>query len=126
LLLLRMTRLLRLLNLIAPLLALRLHLLLRGRALLLLRLNHLLPSSFTLRLLLLTLHLFLVLRTNRLAYRLTLRLHRCAFRRPRVSLLFAQVLQLLTGVPITPRCLSRQVRYLALARLLSRNVARLS
>ena len=117
-----MTRLLRLLNLIAPLVALRLHLLLRGRALLLLRLHHLFPGSFTLRLLLLALHLFLVWRTNWLAYRLTLRLHCCAFRRPRVRLLFAQVLQLLTRVPVTARCLSRQVSYLSLARLLGGNI----
>jgi len=69
---LRIARLLSLLRLTPPLLALRLHLLLRRRALLLLRLNHLLPGSLTLRLLLLPLQLSLVLRTNRLAHLLSL------------------------------------------------------
>ena len=59
------------LNLIASLVALRLRLLLRRRALLLLRLNHLLSTSLTLRLLLLPLHLSLFLWPNRLGYLLT-------------------------------------------------------
>lgn len=67
---------LRLLNLILPpLLTISLHLLLRCRALLLLRLNCLLPLSFALRLLLLTLQLPLILRTSRLTDGLALRLH---------------------------------------------------
>jgi hypothetical protein len=122
---LRISRLSFLLSLIASLLALRLHLLLSllsCRALLLLRLNHLLPRSFTLGLLLLPLHLFLVLGPNRLAHYLALGLHVWAFSRALVRLLFAQVLQLLTRVLITSRGLFRQVRYLSLPLLLSSNI----
>jgi hypothetical protein len=78
-----------LLSLIAPLLALRLLLLLGRRALLLLRLNHLLPRSVALRLSLLALHLPLILRTVRLAHLLALGLRGSAFRCPFIRLLSA-------------------------------------
>jgi hypothetical protein len=92
-------------------------------ALLLLRLNHLLSRSLTLRLLLLPLHLFLILLTRRLANLLALRLDICAFRRSLIHLLFAQILQLLTRVLVAPGRLSRQIGYLALARLISSDIA---
>ena len=70
----------------------------------------------------LTFHLFLISRTLRLSYYLTLRLHRGAFSSPLVCLLFAQILQLLTRVLITARCLFRQVSYLPFARLLGSDI----
>jgi hypothetical protein len=91
------------------------------RALLLLRRDHLLPRSFSLRLLLLTkcsaLRLLLL---HRLRYALSLSLSRntraggCLRR----HWLLPQLLQLLSRISITTRGLSREIRHLPLTRLL--------
>ena len=100
--------------------------LLHGSTLLLLTLNCLLSGSFSLRLLLLTHHLPLVLGTSWLAYPLTLSLNGCTLRCSLVRLLFAQFLHLLSRVSITTRRLSCQVSHLSFARLLGRKVWLLS
>jgi hypothetical protein len=114
------------LHLILPLLLTgSLHLLLCGRALLLLRLNCLRSLGCSLRLLLLPLRLLLVLRTSRLRHPLALRLHaraRQCCSGCRVHLLFAQFLHLLTRVAVSMSCLFRQVRHLPLAGLFGSNV----
>ena len=107
------------LHLIASLIAHRLRLLLCGRSLLLLRLNHLLSVSFPLRLLLLTLNLSLP--ANLLAHRLALRLLRGGVRRL-IQWLIPQLAQLLSRIAIASRCLSRQIRDLLFTRLLRRDV----
>jgi len=114
LLLLRMTHR-RLLRLILPAL-------LRGGTLLLLTLNCLLSGSFSLRLLLLTHHLPLVLRTSWLAHPLALSLNGRTLSCSLVRLLFAQFLHLLSRISITPRRLSCQVSHLSFARLLCRKI----
>ena len=118
LLLLRMTRR-RLLCLILPAL-------LHGSTLLLLSLNCLLSGSFSLRLLLLTHHLPVVLRTSWLAHPLALSLNGCTLSCSLVRLLFAQLLHLLSRVSIATRRLSCQVSHLSLSCLLCRKVGLLS
>jgi len=95
------------------------------RALLLLRRDHLLPRSFSLRLLLLTKRSALsLLLLHRLRYALSL----SESRNPRPSgclrrqWLLPQLLQLLTRVSIATRGLSREIRHLALTRLLGRDI----
>jgi len=100
--------------------------LLHGSTLLLLTLNCLLSGSFSLRLLLLTHHLPLVLGTSWLAHPLALSLNGCTLSCSLVRLLFAQFLHLLSGVSITTRRLSCQVSHLSLARLFRRKVRLLS
>jgi len=119
------SRLLRLPLLVPSLLAPGLRLLLRRRALLLLRLDHLLPGSVTLSLLLLAFDSLLVLGLNRglsrLADLLALSRH-CPFGRSLIHLLFAQVLQLLARVPVAARRLFGQIGNLPFARLLSADI----
>ena len=83
--------------------------------------NHLLPGRFTLRLLLLTHHLSLVLRRwHWLAYARTLgSLSRYAFNSRLLHLLAAQLLYLLLPTLITSSCLSRQIFDAGLLYLLS-------
>ena len=75
-------------------------------------------GSFSLRLLLLTHHLPLVLGTSWLAHPLALSLNGCTLSCSLVRLLFAQFLHLPSRVSITTRRLSCQVSHLSLARLL--------